>query len=229
MALVDHHQGAITLGQIADLVQRGNHSIHREDAVGDYDLLHRAIGIRLLQLRFQIGHVGVGVAVALRLGKAHAIDDRGMVERVGDDRIVLAEQRLEYTAVGIEAGSIQDGVVGAVELGDLPLESLVKILRAADEADRAHPVAMRVERGVSGLDDSRMGAEPQVVVRAEVEHLAGASFDGDLHTLWRCDDALALVEPGVLNVLQFLLEDWFQSAVHMRIGKLRVESFVRRC
>ena len=42
-------------------------------------------------LRFEIGHVVVGITEALRLGEPHAVDDRGMVQRIGDDRVLLAE------------------------------------------------------------------------------------------------------------------------------------------
>ena len=45
------------------------------------------------------------VAVALGLAQADAVDDRGVVQLVGDDRVVLAEQRLEQAAVGIEAAA----------------------------------------------------------------------------------------------------------------------------
>ena len=39
-----------------------------------------AIGLGLLQLLFEIGHVAVGVAIGLGLAQAHAVDDRGVVE-----------------------------------------------------------------------------------------------------------------------------------------------------
>jgi len=47
-----------------------------------------------------------------------------MVQRVGNDRVVLAEQRLEQATVGIEAGRVQDGVLLAEEIGDLLLQLL---------------------------------------------------------------------------------------------------------
>ena len=52
------------------------------------------------QLRvLEVGHVVVGVAVSAWLRQAHAVDDRGVVERVADDRVLLAQQRLEQAAV----------------------------------------------------------------------------------------------------------------------------------
>ena len=63
----------------------------------------------------QLGHVAVGVAQALRLAQADAVDDAGVVERVGDDRVALIEQGLEQPAVGVEARGVQDRVLGAEE------------------------------------------------------------------------------------------------------------------
>ena len=110
---------------------------------------------RLLQLRLEIGHVVVGVAEALRLAQPDAVDDGGVVQRVGDDRVLLAEQRLEQAAVGVEAGGVEDGVLHAEEARDLRLELLVHVLRAADEAHRGHAVAVAVERCLGGLDAAR--------------------------------------------------------------------------
>ena len=65
MALVDHHQRIILLREVADLVHRGDVAVHREDAVGDNDA--EAAGLGLLELGFEVRHVGVGVAEALSL------------------------------------------------------------------------------------------------------------------------------------------------------------------
>ena len=57
-----------------------------------------------------------------------------------------------------------------MELGELLLQFLVNILRAADEAEPAHAVAMRIERLVGRFDHPRMRAETEIVVCAEVQH-----------------------------------------------------------
>jgi len=75
-----------------------------------------------------------------------------VVQRVGDDGVILAEQRLEHTAVGIEAGRVQDGGVGMEEVGYLVLKLPVNVLRAADEADAAHAVTVRIESLAGRLD-----------------------------------------------------------------------------
>ena len=69
--------------------------------------------------------VVVLVAMALGLAEPDAVDDRRVVERVGDDRVLLAEQRLEQAAVRVEARAVEDRVLGAEELRDRGLELLV--------------------------------------------------------------------------------------------------------
>ena len=160
-------RGAVLLGQVADLRQRRDGAVHREDAVGHDQ--PEAAGLRLHELRLEVGHVGVRVDEALRLAQAHPVDDRGVVELVGDDRVVGAEERLEDAAVRVEAGGVEDRVLHPEEGGDPLLELEVQRLRAADEAHARHPVAPLVERAVGGLQQLGVARQAEVVVGAEVE------------------------------------------------------------
>ena len=176
MAIVDHDEGAVALGEVADLAELRDVAVHREDAVGGDELEARAVGLRLLQLRFEIVHVGIGEAVAFRLAEPDAVDDRGVVERVGDDRVLGLEQRLEHAAIGVEAGGEEDRVVLAEPARDPLLELAVQRLRAADEAHRGHAEAEFVERLARRRDELRVVGEAEIVVGAEVEHLALAAL-----------------------------------------------------
>ena len=88
----------------------------------------RAPAPRRRKLGLQIGHVAVGEAETLRLAKPHPVDDRGVVQRIGDDRVLLAEQGFEHPAVGVECGRIEDGVLEAEPVGHSPFEVLVQSL-----------------------------------------------------------------------------------------------------
>lgn len=96
------------------------------------------------------------VQVALRLAEANAVDDGRVVERVRDERVVLAQQRLENARVGVKARREEDRVLHAVEACDLALEGLVDVLRAADKAHRRQPEAVAVQRRMRGSDNARM-------------------------------------------------------------------------
>src|SRR3546814_20799304 len=86
--------------------------------------------------------VAVRVAVAPGLAQPHAVDDRGVVERVGDDGIVLAQQRLEQAAVGVEAGGVEDRVALAEEVGARLLQLLVQVLGRSEEGRVGKDVVM---------------------------------------------------------------------------------------
>ena len=190
VAVVDHHRGVVALGEVADRRQVGDDPVHREDAVGGDHAVPRAAG--LAQAALEVGHVVVGVAIAAGLAEPDAVDDRGVVERVRDDGVLFAEQRLEQAGVGVEAGRVEDRVLRAEEGGEPLLELLVLLLRAADEPHRRHAVAVSLQRVPSPrVDQLGMVGEAEIVVRAEVQHLA-AGFGVDHAALGRGDDPLVL-------------------------------------
>ena len=109
--IVHHHQRAVFFREITDAAQVGDGAVHREDAVGGDEPEARAAGF--LQPRFEVGHVVVAVAQPLGLAESDAVDDRGVVQLVGNDGIVGPQQGLEQAAVGVEARGVEDRVGGA--------------------------------------------------------------------------------------------------------------------
>ena len=204
VAIVDHRQRAVALGEITDGGEVGDIAVHREDAVGDDQLEARARGVGLLEARFELVHVGIGVAVAARLAQPDAVDDRGVVQRVGDDGVLSVEQRLEDAAVGVEARGEQDCVVLAEMRGDGLLEFAMQGLRAADEAHRRHAEAEVVKRALGRRNDFRMIGETEIIVGAEIDHLALAALPGDANAaaLWAGDQPLALAEARCVDLAQ---------------------------
>jgi hypothetical protein len=136
-----------------------------------------------------------------------------VVQLVGDDRVLGAEQRLEQAAVRVEARAVEDRVLRAEELAELAFEFLVRLLGAADEPHGGHAEAPLVEGALGGLDQARMISEPEVVVGAEVEHLV-AITDPHGGVLRGADHALGLVEPGGPDLVDALAEIVLQLAVH---------------
>ena len=174
VGIVHHDQGVVLLGEVADRFERGQEAVHREDAVRDDDLAAGRVLLRggLDQLRFEVRHVLVGVAEALGLAEPDAVDDGRVVQGVGDDGVFRAEEGLEHAAVGVEAAGEQDGVLGAEERRDTLFQCQVQVLGAADEADAGHAEAALVHGGLGRGDDVRVVGEAQVVVGAEVQHVA---------------------------------------------------------
>ena len=135
-----------------------------------------------------------------------------MVELVGDDRVLVAQERLEQPAVRVEAGAEEDRVVGAEERREPLFELAVEGLRSADEAHRRHPVAPAVERLVRRLDHRRMTGETEVVVGAQVQQLA--SVDVDVRALRRRHHELGLVEAGLAHFREPSRQVVLQRRVH---------------
>ena len=94
-----------------------------------------------------------------------------MVQRVGNDRVLLAKQRLEQAAIGVEAGAIEDRVLHPEECRNLRFQLLVLLLRTADEAHRSHAIAVAVERGLGRVAKFLVVGEAEIVVGAEVQEL----------------------------------------------------------
>ena len=213
MRVVDHDKRLVLVREIAYLLEGGYDAVHREDAVGDDELEARTGLCRRLQLLFEVGHVAVRVAEALRLAETDAVDDRRVVEGVGDYRVIGPEKRLEDAAVRVEARAEEDAVVGLGEVRDDALELLVERVRSADEADGAHAVAVLRGRLARRLDYLGVVREPEIVVRAHVEKLR-AVLEDDVGALGDRDDLLVLVEALRLEVSYRLLEMRLELSVH---------------
>ena len=168
MGVVHHDQGLVPVSQVADAGEIGDDPVHGKDAVSGNDLEPAALG--RLELGFQVRHVIVVVPEATGFAEPDPVDDAGMVEGVADDRILGAEQGFEEAAVGIEAGGVENGVLGSEEVADPGLEGLVDLVGAADEADRRHAEAVMRGAVLGGLDDRRVIGQAQVVVGAEIDH-----------------------------------------------------------
>ena len=86
--IVYHHQRVVFFRQIADALEIRDRAVHRENAVGRDESEARAFG--RLQLRLEIGHVVVLVTIALRFAEPHTVNDAGVIQFVGNDRVLRA-------------------------------------------------------------------------------------------------------------------------------------------
>ena len=178
-------------------------AVHREHAIGRDQPAAGARG--LAQALFELAGVAVRVAQPARLAEPHTVDDRGVVEGVGDDRVVLAEQRLEEPGVGVEAGRVENRVLATEECADPRLELAVDVLRTADEAHRRHAVAALAQHVARRRQHGGMVGQAEVVVGTQVEQLAPV---GQRHVrpLRRGDHALLLGQPGLRDLIELALE-----------------------
>ena len=135
-----------------------------------------------------------------------------MVQGIADDSILIGEQRLEHTAVGIEACGIENGIFRLEILRDGLLQLLVDVLRTTDETHRRHTEATLVHHLLRSLDDALVVAQAQIVVGTKVQHFLSRNLNGC--TLRALDEALFLVESCLANLGQCLAEMLFYFSVH---------------
>ena len=136
MRVVDHHDRSVFFGEVAERGQRADVSVHREDAVGDQQLL-AGFGLDAGKLFLGVRDVFVAEDENLRLREARAVDDRGVIQRVGDDEVVFAEHGRDGAGVGGESGLEDDAGFDVLEVGDLFFEFHVNLHGAGDGADGA--------------------------------------------------------------------------------------------
>jgi len=141
---------------------------------------------------FELGHVRVAITQAFRLAEAYAVDDAGVVQFVSEDGVALIEKRLEQTAVGVEAGGIENGIVFPQKARDVAFQLLVQLLRATDETDRSQAIAIAAQAFVRRFYDGRMVGESQVIVRTEIDNLAVTDANG--RALRALEQAFTFVE-----------------------------------
>ena len=115
-----------------------------------------------------------GIDLARRLRQPHAVDDRGVVELVGDDQVGLAGDRRDHAGVGREAGlERQDRLGVPLNVGEVRLQLLVERHRARRSSAR-RPSPRRTRATASSAASRRRGwwVRPEVVVRREADHPA---------------------------------------------------------
>ena len=149
-----------------------------------------------------------------------------MVEAVRNDRVLVAHERLEHAAVGVEAGGEHDRVVLAEVSCDRLFELAVQRLGAADEPHRGHAEAERLHRLRRRGDHFGMIGEAEVIVGAEVQHLAlaGIRGDADAPALRPGQQPLALEKAGRLDLVERRPDVPQERVGHRRLAGLPEEA-----
>jgi hypothetical protein len=106
---------------------------------------------------------------------------------VEDRDVTLAQQARQRAHAAGEAAVEQDAVLLAEERRQLALERAVQVAEARQQRRAAGPGAVGPQRLARGRDDLGVGRQPEVVVRAQVDHLAAHAGALDRHV--RADGA----------------------------------------
>ncbi len=124
-------------------------------------------------------------------GEDAGVDQRGVVETIGDDERVAPRERGDETEVGHVAGREQERPRCTGEFRETLFEFAVHRHVPGNEMRGPRPDAAAGDAARHGLGQPRVGGETQVVVGAEVDPRAGGR--GDHRPLGRGQlDALAV-------------------------------------
>ena len=212
MRVVDEDRRAVLLGRLDDRRQRGDVAVHAEDAVGhDEDQpIGQTRSLAALLARFPedlAERLGVAVRIDLagRLREAHPIDDRGVVQGVGDDEVLLAGDRRDDAGVGRESALERQDRLGFLEGREVALELLVERHRPGDRPDGARAGPEVPDRGQRRLAQPWMVGQPEVVIRRQADE--PPVVDRDDRALGRRHDPQRPVEVAGPQVVELLAEE----------------------
>ena len=171
VGVVDHDGRTERLGRLDDPGEWRDIAIHREDPVRhDQDqpplpAPGPAVLPGLAEDLAQGLDVGMRVDLARCLGEPHPVDDRGVVERVGDDQVGLAGDRRDDAGVRGEARLEGQDRGRFLELGELRLQRLVHRHRPGDRSNGPTPRPELANRRLRRRNDAGVVGQAQVIVR----------------------------------------------------------------
>ena len=197
--VVDHQRGVVLRGQRRQLAQRREVTVHAEHAVADDQPQPCRGGALVRQRRGEAGEIGMRDARVLRTGQATTVDQRGVVEFVGDQQIVAAQQRAQHAEVGRPAGGEQQHARPLHEVGELFFQ--LPVLAVVAGHQRRGAAAGAVGQGrTGGFGQPRVGGQAQVVVAAEID--AAAPGDLQMRAMAAVDRPADAVEIGLADPCQ---------------------------
>ena len=202
MAVVDHNQSIVFVCQVANTLQVADDTVHGEYAVGSNQFDSCAGFVSLFEFCLEVCHVVVFVTESLCFAQTNTVNDGSVVELIADNCIVSSQDGLEQTAVCIEAGGVQDGIIGAQEAGNLLLELFVNILGAADETNGSNAVTSFIIGSLCSVNQSLVVAQTQVVVCTHIDN-GSAVLQLNLCALWGNDRNLTFEKACCFDVFDF--------------------------
>lgn len=192
VGFVDHEEGAVALLDLDEARQVGVVAVHAVDA-----FQHDEDAFELAALVVEDGverfPVVVGEGQAARAGELDALQDAVVDQFVVQHQVARAEEVADGGDVGGVAADEGDGVVHAVEGGDLGFEFAVHGAFAGNQAAGGHRGAVAVDRGLGRGDHVRVAGHVQVVVAGVVDVAVAADPGGG------AGGAFMQFEEGVLD------------------------------
>ena len=212
--LVDDEDRVVLVRQLFEGGQVGHIAFHAEHAVGDDELIAGGLALGRVEHPRQLGQVAVLVDEPLGLAQADRVDDRGVVEGVGEDRVLRrGGQRGHHAHVRVPATDEGRRGLAADERADFPLQLEVAGHRPADEADGGGAHAELLD-GIAGGGE-HLGVVGQTEVVVGGQHDDVVAVHPRARRLRPLQLVVLLVLPGVAQLLKLPGERFFQRRLHV--------------
>src|SRR5277367_6047870 len=205
MRVVHHHDAIIFFGEVAKRGEIGDVAIHGKDAVGDQELLAVPI-FRFLKYSFAVGGVLVFENFDSGAREAAAVNDRGVIQFVGNDQIVFAEDGGDGAGVGRESRLEHHAGFHLFEAGDLRFEVHVHLHSAGYAAHGSGADAEFARSVNSRAAELGVRRKTQIIIGAKVDDfLAVVIRDGSLFAIENCQIEVEMLGLQILDgVVQIL-------------------------
>ena len=129
MGIIHHQQCIMSPADARQLPQRSHIAIHTEHPVGHHQLV--AGGIR--QHGFQCICIAVGIGTDRGPGQPATVNDRGMIKRIGENRVALAREGRNDPQVRHVSGREKQRILVPGERGELFLQLMMGPVVAANQ------------------------------------------------------------------------------------------------
>jgi hypothetical protein len=191
VAFIDESNCVVLFGELDNLWQWCDVSIHGEDSIGDNH--SDSLVLCFYEDLFKVLHVQMVVSVSLGLAKSNSINDTCMVQGVADYCIFGCQKSFKDSSVSVKTTGKKDAIVLFLESSDSLLKLEMLVLSSAYKSDTCHSKTVGVNGVFCCLRDPRVICKTQVVVSTEVQNLFTVCLDA--HALWVLDHSLNFESP----------------------------------
>src|SRR5262245_3987456 len=211
VSIVHHHDAAVLVGEIAQLRQRTEVAVHAEYTIRD-EQPSLVTGKACNDLARR-DDVAMRKDLDRGTAQTRAIDDACMIQLVGHDHVVAAQERRHGSGVRGETALKDDGRLGVLEDREPPLELHVDSHRAGDRAYRSRADAERLQCFEGARSKAGMRRQPQIVVRREIDDLP--MINGCAGRLLTVEYAQAAIKPLTPQIVECPVEvgEWVGTHV----------------
>ena len=185
MRVVHDDSRAGLLGNLDELREGGQISIHAENAVGDDECRRR--WLLSSEQRRKLRGVTVAKDTERGLGQTAGVDQARVAEAIGIDHAFVFSKRLNQSQVRVIASAENERGFRVLESRQTCLELRVRAQGAGGHARRAGAYSVSTKRLRRGFDDFRMGGEAKIIIRREQQD--HPAVHPDFRARGRVDDA----------------------------------------